>query len=94
MIYATGDVVIFFKKDLVVSSKTPIRVITKMKNMFKLYHMDIESDYAGGRPSITKISKVFKVGKKLQKTRDSDGELSEALEPTSRERKESEDFNQ
>ena len=56
--------------------------------------MDIESDYAGGRPSITKISKVFKVGKKLQKTRDSDGELSEALEPTSRERKESEDFNQ
>jgi hypothetical protein len=39
LIDVTGNVDDFMK-DLVVSCKTPIPVVTKMKNMFKLYHMD------------------------------------------------------
>ena len=38
LIYVTGNVD-HFMSDLVVSSKTPVPVITKMKNTFKLYHM-------------------------------------------------------
>lgn len=39
LIDVTGNVDDFMK-DLVVSSKTPIPFVTKMKNMFRLYHMD------------------------------------------------------